>query len=217
MDYKTQIEDIIGAVGDDALISKSLTNAGSKIIEAAPIEKLIEASKSTDFTSSGYDISDKKVIEVSKSGYVARFVSAGSSARATDSGSIYLAATRDPVFYYKGEKVFISDHSGATSGTCIYVPKIPTYNGASAIDHSSTAVANFPLEGEPLMVLGASILCLQRLISDKLAQLKTYTHTDEDVELAQAEMLEVQGQQSLLVSLKTEYDQALQLYMGTTN
>ena len=67
------------------------------------------------------------------------------------------------------------------------------------------------------MVLGASILCLQRLISDKLAQLKTYTQTDEDVELAQAEMLEVQGQQSLLVSLKTEYDQALQLYMGTTN
>ena len=67
------------------------------------------------------------------------------------------------------------------------------------------------------MVLGASILCLQRLISDKLSQLKTYTQTDEDVELAQAEMLEVQGQQSLLTSLKTEYDQAHQLYMGTTN
>ena len=98
--YKTQIEDIIGAVGDDALVTRSLINAGSKIIDATPVDKLVESSKTTDFTDAGYDVSDKKVIEVSKSGYVARFISAGSSARAADSGSIYFAATRDPVFYY---------------------------------------------------------------------------------------------------------------------
>ena len=217
MDYKTQIEDIIGAVGDDALISKSLTNAGSKIIDATPIDKLIEASKSTDFTSSGYDVSDKKVIEVSKSGYVARLVPQGAVDRTLDSGSIYLSATRDPVFYYKGEKVFVSDHTGNTSGTCIFVPKIPTYDGASAIDHSSTGVANFPLEGEPLMVLGAAILCLQRIISDRLGTLKTYIQTDEDPELAQAETLEIQGNQTLLASLKAEYDQGMQIYLGSTN
>ena len=217
MDYKTQIEDIIGAVGDDALISKSLTNAGSKIIDATPIDKLIEASKSTDFTSSGYDVSDKKVLEVSKSGYVARLVPSGSSARATDSGSIHYSATRDPIFYYKGEKVFISDHTGATSGTCIYVPKIPTSDGTSAIVHSSTGVANFPLEGEPLMVLGEAILCLQRIISDRLATLKAYIQTDEDSELAQAETLEIQGNQTLLASLKAEYDQGMQIYLGSTN
>ena len=217
MDYKTQIEDIIGAVGDDALISKSLTNAGSKIIDATPIDKLIEASKDADITSSGYDVSDKKVIEVSKSGYVARLVPQGTVDRTLDSGSIHLSATRDPVFYYKGEKVFVSDNTGNTSGTCIFVPKIPTYDGASAIDHSSTGVANFPLEGEPLMVLGAAILCLQRIISDRLATLKAYIQTDEDPELAQAETLEIQGNQTLLASLKAEYDQGMQIYLGSTN
>ena len=217
MDYKTQIEDIIGAVGDDALISKSLTNAGSKIIDATPIDKLVEASKDADITSSGYDVSDKKVIEVSKSGYVARLVPQGVVDRTLDSGSIHLSATRDPVFYYKGEKVFISDNTGNTSGTCIFVPKIPTSDGASAIDHSSTGVANFPLEGEPLMVLGAAILCLQRIISDRLATLKAYIQTDEDSELAQAETLEIQGNQTLLASLKAEYDQGMQIYLGSTN
>ena len=217
MDYKTQIEDIIGAVGDDALISKSLTNAGSKIIDATPIDKLVEASKDASITSSGYDVSDKKVIEVSKSGYVARLVPQGVVDRTLDSGSIHLSATRDPVFYYKGEKVFISDNTGNTSGTCIFVPKIPTYDGASAIDHSSTGVANFPLEGEPLMVLGAAILCLQRIISDRLAKLIAYIQTDEDSELAQAETLEIQGNQTLLASLKAEYDQGMQIYLGSTN
>ena len=217
MDYKTQIEDIIGVVGDDALISKSLTNAGSKIIDATPIDKLVEASKDADITSSGYDVSDKKVIEVSKSGYVARLVPSGSSSRAADSGSIHYSAARDPVFFYKGEKVFVSDHTGNTSGTCIFVPKIPTYDGASAIDHSSTGVANFPLEGEPLMVLGAAILCLQRIISDRLATLKAYIQTNEDSELAQAETLEIQGNQTLLASLKAEYDQGMQIYLGSTN
>ena len=67
------------------------------------------------------------------------------------------------------------------------------------------------------MVLGSSILCLQRLISDKLAKLKTYVQTDEDSELAQTEMLEVQAHQSLLASLKSEYEQAFQVYIGTTN
>ena len=215
--YKTQIEDIIGAVGDDALVTRSLINAGSKIIDATPVDKLVESSKTTDFTDSGYDVSDKKVLEVSKGGYAARLVPSGTSARATDSGSIYLAATRDPVFYYKGEKVFVSDHSGATTGTCIYVPKLPTTNGTATIDADANATVNFPREAEPLLVLGASVMCLQRIISDRLATLKSYIQTDEDPEMAQAETLEIQGNKTLLASLKAEYDQGMQIYLGSTN
>ena len=67
------------------------------------------------------------------------------------------------------------------------------------------------------MVLGAAILCLQRIISDRLATLKAYIQTNEDSELAQAETLEIQGNQTLLASLKAEYDQGMQIYLGSTN
>jgi hypothetical protein len=185
MSYKTQVEDIIGTVGDDSLITQSLLNAGAKIIDATPRDKLMSSNTI-------YDLSN-------------------------DITSIYQATDNDPVYVYKGEKIFVTIGGSDTNGTCFYVPKIPTSDGSTAITHASSNVTNFPLEAESIMVLGASILCLQRLISDRLAKLKTYVQTDEDSELAQTEMLEVQAHQSLLASLKAEYDQAFQVYIGTTN
>jgi len=217
MSYKVDIEDLIGAVGDDALITQSLIDAGAKIIDATPVDKLMVSAKETSISDSGLDVSGKKVLDVSKGGIPARLVTAPIAVASKDSSSIYQAGSNDPVYSYKDEKVYIHIGGFDSTGTCLYVPKIPTTDGSTAVAHGSTALTNFPREAEPLMVLGASILCLQRLISDRLTKLKTYTQTDEDVELAQAEMLEVQGQQILLASLKAEYDQTFQVYIGTTN
>ena len=217
MSYKTQVEDIIGTVGDDSLITQSLLNAGAKIIDATPRDKLMSSAVDTSITSSGLDVSDKKVIEVVVSGTGARLVTNTIYDLSNDPTSIYQAGSNDPAYVYKGEKIFVTMGGTDTTGTCFYVPKIPTTDGSTAITHASSSVANFPLEAESIMVLGASILCLQRLISDRLAKLKTYVQTDEDSELAQTEMLEVQAHQSLLASLKAEYDQAFQIYIGTTN
>ena len=217
MSYKTQVEDIIGSVGDDDLITQSLLNAGAKIIDATPRDKLNSSASSTSITSSGLDVSDKKVIEVFSSNQRARLVSNAIYSISNNVTSIYQAGSDDPAYVYKGEKIFVTVGGTDTNGTCIYVPKIPTADGSTAITHASSSVTNLPLEAESIMVLGASILCLQRLISDRLAKLKTFVQTDEDSELAQTEMLEVQAHQSLLASLKAEYDQAFQIYIGTTN
>lgn len=217
MSYKTQVEDIIGTVGDDSLITQSLLNAGAKIIDATPIDKLMSSAVDTSITSSGLDVSDKKVIEVVVAGTGARLVTSTIYDLSSDPTSIYQAGSNDPAYVYRREKIFVTIGGTDSSGTCYYVPKIPTSDGSTAITHASSSVTNFPLEAESIMVLGASILCLQRLISDRLAKLKTYVQTDEDSELAQTEMLEVQAHQSLLASLKAEYDQAFQVYIGTTN
>lgn len=60
MSYKTQVEDIIGSVGDDSLITQSLLNAGAKIIDATPRDKLMSSAVDTSITSSGLDVSNKK-------------------------------------------------------------------------------------------------------------------------------------------------------------
>ncbi len=217
MSYKTQVEDIIGSVGDDSLITQSLLNAGAKIIDATPRDKLMISALDASISSSGLDVSDKKVIEVVVSARTARLVTNAIYLESKSADSIYQISSNDPVYVYKGEKIFVTIGGSDTDGDCFYVPKIPTTDGTTAITHASSSVANFPLEAESIMVLGSSILCLQRLISDKLAKLKTYVQTDEDSELAQTEMLEVQAHQSLLASLKSEYEQAFQVYIGTTN
>ena len=40
MSYKTQVEDLIGSVGDDALITQALIDTGTKIIQLMPSAKL---------------------------------------------------------------------------------------------------------------------------------------------------------------------------------
>ena len=214
MSYKGRIQDIIGDVGDDNLITQPLQDAGAKIIDISPLEKLKNVARTTSISSSGLDVSSFRVLGVSKSSYIAKLVPNEDIAKYKDSNSIHYAVDTEPIYHFIGEKVFITSSGAATTGDCMYVPKIPTTDGSTLVLHSDSAVVNVPLEAESLMVLGASIICLQRRITDRLDTLKQYLVTDEYVELASTQNIEIQGYQGLLATVKAEYQQQLEVYIN---
>jgi hypothetical protein len=171
--FKTQIEDLIGSVGDDTLISQSLQDIGGEIISSLPDLKLIPVAKTTAISSSGLSVADKKILGVDKSDLKARFVPAVHKAKYNDTASIFAATDTDPVYYLEDEKVYVNGAagSGATSGHLHYVPLLPTSDGSTLIAHGDSSVANFPLEAQQLLVLGSAVRCLQRLLSDKTSSL----------------------------------------------
>ena len=168
MSFKTQVEDLIGSVGDDTLISQSLQDIGGEIISALPSAKLLPVAKTTAISSSGLTIADKKVLAVDKSDVRAKPIPAHEKAKYNDTASIYAATDTNPVYYLEDEKVYVNGAagSGATSGHLHYVPLLPTSDGSTLTVHGDSAVANFPLEAQQLMVLGSAVRCLQRLLSN---------------------------------------------------
>ena len=61
-DFKTQVEDLIGSVGDDALITQSLIDIGGEIIGVLPAAKLLSSSLAVAVSSSGLTVENKKVL-----------------------------------------------------------------------------------------------------------------------------------------------------------
>ena len=172
-DFKTQVEDLIGSVGDDALITQSLIDIGGEIIAALPDNKLLPSALTVAVSSSGLSISDRRILAVDKDDLPAKYIPANQKARYNDANSIYAASDTNPVYYIEAETIYVNGAagSGATSGVLHYVPKLPTHNGTNLISNGSDAVANFPLEAEYLLVLGSAVRCLQRLMADKSSNL----------------------------------------------
>jgi hypothetical protein len=172
-DFKTQVEDLIGSVGDDALITQSLIDIGGEIIRAIPNSALLSSALSVAVSSSGLSVADKRVLAVDKDDLPVRRIPANQKARYNDTASIYAATDTNPVYYVEAETIYVNGAagSGATAGVLHYVPKLPTHNGSALISNGSDAVANFPLEAEYLLILGSAVRCLQRMMADKSSSL----------------------------------------------
>lgn len=199
--FKVQVEDLIGSVGDDQLITDSLLSAGAEIIEITPLNRLLKFSNENSISSvNGFDVSNQKVLEVHKDNYKARFVSASDIAKVKDSSSIHYAVAKDPVFYFSGEKIYVLEAGSLVSGKLMSVPTQPTTDGTTLISATSTYTAFFPLEAEKLMIMGASVRCLKRILSDQI-------NTEEDVELARMTLAQLQ-------SLEATYDKEVQKYLA---
>ena len=168
MSFGTKVEDLIGSVGDNTLITESLQMVGEEIINSAPIEKLNNASITASIPAEGVSVHSKRVLGASKSGYTARLVNPEEESRYLDDDSIYRATDVSPVYYLQADKAFLlATASVATTGTLRYVPKTPTDSGLEQyVSSTSTATYAFPKEAETLMVIGAAARCLQRLMTD---------------------------------------------------
>ena len=79
--FKVQIEDLIGSVGDDNLISSSIQDVGAEIISIAPLGKLKNVTKNIAIGGSGLNITAQKIIAVDKGDYTAREIPAPDKAR----------------------------------------------------------------------------------------------------------------------------------------
>ena len=213
--FKIQIEDLIGAVADDTLISSAIQDIGAELVSVSPIQKLKNYIKTTAISSSGLNIASKKIITVEKSDYIAKEIGASDKAKYKDTGSIYASADTDPVYYVESQSVFVIGSGNETSGVLHFIPNVPTHDGDNVIVHGSTSVEHFPKDGIPLIVLGGAIRCLQRAIADKRTKLELYVQTDEDPEMAQTEMLEVQAAQTQLQLMEAQYAKSLDIYSKT--
>ena len=160
MSYKTRVEDLIGAVGDDALITQSLKDSATKILEVAPLEILEKSATSNSVSSSGTTVSNQIVLSAYKDTIVAKKINYHELAKYKDSGSIYYASANDPVYYFIGTKIYIVADGAATTGHYTGVDKTP------GVAYDDSNLQGFPTEAEYLMVLGASLYCIQRKITD---------------------------------------------------
>ena len=197
--FKVEIEDLIGSVGDDTLISDALQAIGSEIIDALPPVKLSPVSKTAAISSSGTAIGAYKVLAVDLGDYRAKEVPAVEKARYTSSASMYQASVTSPVYYIEDETIFVVNGSSTVNATMHYVPKIPTSDGSTAIVHGASTTANFPDEARRALITGTALRCLQRLLSDKIA--------DEDSELVQTITVQIS-------SIKDAYERELFLLTG---
>ena len=198
--FSVQIGDLLGTFDDTQMMTDSLIASGTEIIKLTPNKRLLKIADESSISASGLTVSNRKVLQIHKDNYIAREIELSQLADAKDQGSIYYATAKDPVFYFKGEKVYIVSAGVETTGKLLYVPTQPTADGTNLITHSSTATMFFPLEGEKLMVLGAAIRCLKGIIGTQIA-------TDEDTELAQGSLAQLQ-------LLEASYDKELQKYLA---
>ena len=97
MSFKTQIEDLIGSVGDDDLISTSIQDIGAEIITTLPASKLLQVAKTAAISSGGLTTAGKRVLGVDKSDLPARQISSAQKAKFNDTASIIAARDTDRV------------------------------------------------------------------------------------------------------------------------
>jgi phage host-nuclease inhibitor protein Gam len=154
--FQTQVEDIIGSVGDTAALTDWLTAGAKYITDLLPEEKF--ANYTTNISDGGFGVSvaGYRLLRAHKQGYKARPVDPGLKAQVADSDSIHYATTTDPVFYIENGTLYIKP-SGGTGIGMIY-PSVP---------YNAELIAGFPSELIHSVVLYACIRGKQRQISDK--------------------------------------------------
>ena len=191
---KLQVEDLVGRdISDSDGLNDMLNATAREVSDILPKDVLLRNATVQSITSNSYDVSDKRILSVSRDSYYATEIPYGQHGRASDTGSIYFADTiqkRDPVFYFKGKLLVINPApTGSENGEVI------KFDYPSSIAHGDTSIANFPSSAEYAVVLGTAAKFMLKLASEDQA--------DEDIELAT-------NTAGFAAQLKQEYEKELQ-------
>jgi len=201
--FKTKVEDLIGrTITDTDALDDMLVSTAREIADTLPRKNLIQNATLTEVTSNPTDISDSRILSVTRNGFYANEVPYGQSARIADTGSIYYAdATqdRDPVFYYKGSSLFILDTPTSSQKGEILSFAYPAVFDSSNNINNATAIDNFPSSAEYVVALGAAAKFMVKLSSEDNA--------NEDIELQNATLASAQN-------LEQDYRAELQRIRG---
>ena len=169
---KSQIEDLIGAVGDDTLITDSAIITTKEIFAISPPEKLSHfMAKSAAITSaSASQIEERRGLEVWRGGVQCQEVKKGMELKISDPSSLYHPTYENPIYILDSTGVIIKPDpaAGATNEAFIYSLTVPTITSSSTIPLTA-----FPDIAEPLLVYGTAIKCGQRLLTDKRLTITT--------------------------------------------
>ena len=171
--FKTEIEDLVGAVGDDTFLNDSIVSTAKEIIKALPPNKVFSVSEtSAEITSQAYDIGEAKVLKVQReTGSNGVFsncteVSAEYEDKVQDSGSMFYPSVTNPVYLFKNGNVWVypapeNSPNSMKVTTILY----PTTIDCTTASVGGSALATFPKEYQNLVVVGASVKALQYLMA----------------------------------------------------
>jgi hypothetical protein len=194
---KSRILDLLAdVVIDNTAIGQFATDAAKEIINVLPSEMLWSMSTTTsDNNGGGAEITSARILSVSRSGYTAREIPFSDKSRYADnSGSIYEATIKSPVYYKKGGEVFVLPTKSGTGADVEHV-NYPTILFNS--DLSTTGLVGAPDEIEHLIILKTAIRA-------RLSELNEFQDDTEEHNLKMAD----------LQLLQREYEGALGTFLA---
>ena len=173
--FKVQIEDITGAVGDDAGLTQWLTDGVKEIINILPPELKEKCMTETTLNNSSPTMDLDGVGEIlyvsrlsaNSGGYriSCRKVPSMHSGLTSDSSSLYYGTVTDPVYWIQSTSdaliLNVYPTPEATQTARVYHVGYPIFDadgsGSNINIKTASSIANFPDEAEYLVVLRASI------------------------------------------------------------
>jgi hypothetical protein len=217
MALKDRVEDFTGTFSDTAALNAWLLESARRHIDLSPPAKLSQYTQSKTVTLP--TPSQCRVLEVFRVGVRARKGSPADQYLYADQKSLEYASAEDPAYYIAGDAIVLlpalTETADATTGAV-------TIDYPTVIDCSSDLmIANTPTELTDLVVLDTAIRATHQLLgilSTELTNLGTHLNTEEDIELAAANMQEIQTKianyRAKLAGLQETYMMSLGGYTG---
>ena len=171
--FQVRVEDLIGSVGDTQLITDSLTDSAAEIISVLPKECLWVASTNTgDITALNYNVEKCLVLNVIRENGTngeyedCKLVPTSYFRRVQDVNSMWYPSTSEPVYILKNSHVFVYP-APSTSPNAFQVEYVTN----PSVAFGSSSITGFPDEYEYVVVIGASMKCLQRIMVNNIASI----------------------------------------------
>ena len=171
--FQVRVEDLIGSVGDTQLITDSLTDSAAEIISVLPKECLwVVSTSSGDVTAVKLNIEKCLILSVIRENGTdgeyedCKPVPLSYFRRVQDVNSMWHPSTSEPVYVLKNSHVFVYPAPGVSPNAfqVDYVTNPSVAFGASSI-------TGFPDEYEYVVVVGATMKCLQRIMVNNIASI----------------------------------------------
>jgi len=176
--FDVQIQDLIGTFSDQVAMDDFMTAGAKEIINSLPTSMLYKCADKTTLNNSpetltGIDTKGKIInvlrLDADSSGVQrpCRYVDSFKRGRIQDNSDMEFATATDPAYLLYDNVLEVYPTPTANQTADVQFVAFPTVD-ASAV----STIANFPDEAEHLVVLYASIKCVESLLA-----------TDEDMEL----------------------------------
>ena len=171
--FQVRVEDLIGSVGDTQLISDSLTDSAAEIISVLPKECLwVVSTSSGDVTAVKLNIEKCLILSVIRENGTdgeyedCKPVPLSYFRRVQDVNSMWHPSTSEPVYVLKNSHVFVYP-TPSTSPNAFQVDYVTN----PSVAFGSSSITGFPDEYEYVVVIGASMKCLQRIMVNNIASI----------------------------------------------
>lgn len=155
--FKVRIEDLVGAVSDDAALSDWLTDGARYVADRMRPERLVlYATDKTDTDgTTGVTITGGRILSAHKAGYEARPIPIGMKAKSLDGDSLHYAIATDPAWYMDVSKGYVIPGGGTIKWF-----SYPT------VAYGDSTITGYPSEALGAIVLYGAIQGQSRKISD---------------------------------------------------